>query len=107
MVILNTWQECMLEDATAQFLFVFLIIIAIIAWVMLITYKDSSSFFLTFLSTFAVIIIFWANQYPETYHIIDVSNASFLEVCHDYEIISPVEGSTTLYKVREKPNDHN
>ena len=49
-----------------------------------------------------IFFILWANQTPDTYHVIDVSNASFLEVHNNYEIISQIEGSSTLYKVKEK-----
>ena len=102
MVILNTWTEYILGDTLGQVLFLCLIVIALLAWLLVFLYKESAAFFPAFLGTIAVIFVIWSNQYPETYHIIDVSNASFLEVHNDYTVVSQVEGSSTLYKVKEK-----
>ena len=102
MVILNTWTECMLDDTLGQVLFLCLIVMVLLAWALVIFYKDFNASFPAFLGTVAIILVLWANQYPETFHIIDVSNASFLEVHNDYIVISSVEGSSTLYKVKEK-----
>lgn len=102
MVILNTWQEYMLGDAFGKVLFVFVIIITLCAWITTFKCKDFSGVFPGFLGITMILCILWANQTPDTYHIVDVSNASFLEVHNNYEIISQIEGSSTLYKVREK-----
>ena len=102
MVILNTWQEYMLGDAFGKVLFVFTIIITLGAWVITFKCKDFGGVFPGFLGTMMIFCILWANQTPDTYHIVDVSNASFLEVYNNYEIIGQIEGSPTLYKVKEK-----
>ena len=107
MVILNTWTECMLDDTLGQVLFLCLIAMVLLAWALVIFYKDFNASFPAFLGTVAIILVLWANQTQDTYHVIDVSNASFLEVHNNYEIVSQIEGSSTLYKVREKANGTN
>lgn len=107
MVILNTWQEYMLGDTLGKILFVLLIIITLMAWAITFKYKDFSGVFPGFLGTMMIFCILWANQTPDTYHIVDVSNASFLEVYNNYEIIGQIEGSPTLYKVKEKIYESN
>jgi hypothetical protein len=102
MVVLNTWTECMLDDTFCRVLFALTIIVTLMAWAISFKYKDFSGLFPGLLGTIVICFVLWANLTPDTYHIIDVSNASFLEVHNDYIIVSPVEGSSTLYKVKEK-----
>ena len=102
MIILNTWTECMLDDAFGKVLFVLMTIVTLTAWAISFRYKDFSGVFPGLLGTIMICFFLWANQTPDTYHIIDVSNASFLEVHNNYEIVGQIEGSSTLYKVREK-----
>lgn len=102
MVVLNTWTERMLDDTFCKVLFVITIIITLTAWALSFRYKDFSGVFPGFLGIMMIFFILWANQTPDTYHIVDVSNASFLEVHNNYEIIGQIEGSSTLYKVKEK-----
>ena len=107
MIILNTWTERMLDDTFCRVLFVLTIIVSLMAWAITFKCKDFSGVFPGFLSIMMIFFILWANQTPDTYYIVDVSNASFLEVHNNYEIISQIEGSPTLYKVREKANGTN
>ena len=107
MVILNTWTECMLDDAFCRVVFVFTVIVTLWAWAITFKCKDSSGVFPGLLGIMLIFFILWADQTPDTYHVVDVSNASFLEVHNNYEIISQIEGSPTLYKVREKANGTN
>lgn len=102
MVILNTWTEGMLDDTFGKVLFVLMIIITLTAWAISFRYKDFSGVFPGILGTIMIGFVLWANQTPDTYHIVDVSKASFLEVHNNYEIIGQIKGSSTLYKVREK-----
>lgn len=102
MVVLNTWTECMLDDAFCRVLFAITAIVTLMAWAITFKCKDFSGVFPGFLGIIMIFFILWANQTPDTYHMVDVSNASFLEVYNNYEIISQIEGSSTLYKVKEK-----
>ena len=102
MVILNTRTECILDNAFCRVLFVFTVIVTLGAWAITFKCKDFSGVFPGLLGIMMIFFILWANQTPDTYHIIDVSNASFLEVHNNYEIIYQFDDSPTLYKVKEK-----
>ena len=107
MVVLNTWTECMLDDTFCRILFALTIIVTLMAWAISFRYKDFSGVVPGILGTIMIGFVLWTNQTPDTYHIVDVSNASFLEVHNNYEIIGQIEGSSTLYKVREKIHEPN